>query len=154
MHPTKLNMAKKDDTVTLEKIKAMLLDTLDTKLDEKLAQFKLIKDEVDQIKIVVAKYNEQIEDAAAYDRVNNIIFYGIPYDQNEDAIDLVLEIGQSLDMNICLEDVDIAHHLKTKNPTAPPPFVIRMINRWKRDQMLVRTRMKKPHAGMWGGDST
>ena len=140
--------------MTLESIKALLLETLDTKLDEKLDQLKLIKTDVDQLKAQVSKHGEQIEDSAVHDRSNNVVFYGIPYDRNEDAIDIAIEIGKSLDMNIIPEDIDTAHRLKTRNPVGPPPFIIRMVNRRKRDRMLVRTRAKQPHAGLWGGDST
>ena len=147
-------MTKKEDGLTLDKIKAMLIETLDSKLDEKLAQFKMVKDDVEQLKATVAKHGEQMEESATHDRVNNVVFYGIPYDRNEDAIDLVMEIGQSIGMNIRPEDVDIAHRLKTRNPVGPPPFIIRMVNRWKRDLMITQTRAKRPHAGLWGGDSS
>lgn len=139
------------ESITMEKMRKLILESLDIKLDEKLQVLHEVKSDVDRLKATVKELEYRVEDADAYSRRNCIVFHGIPFDANENPMDLATQLGAALDVEIHPNDIDDLHRLRTRNPVGPPPFIIKLVNRWKRNALMANTRIKKLNAGPWGG---
>lgn len=123
-------MSKSDgELVTMEKIRTLLLESLDIKLDVKLQLLHTVKVDVDNLKDAVKELQFQAQDADAYSRRNNIVFHGIPFNSKENPMEVALDIGRALDFNLHPNNIDVVHRLKTRNPAGPPPLIIRLVHR-------------------------
>jgi len=149
---------KDDDFLTVKTMRAILLETLGERLDSrldrieaKLETFNSLRVEITKQKEIVEKLEARIDDKDTYDRRNSIVFYNIPTKKNENALDLAVGIGRAVGINMSYSDIDATHRLKSRNDAAPPPFIIKLVNRWRRDDLMNATRKHKPDASWWGG---
>ena len=155
---------KDDDPLTLSALKKILDDRLgpiledrlktilNESLDERLGEMKVFKKEVDELKERMTKQEKNSEDSEKYLRCSNLVFYGIPYQSNEDPLQLALNIIRGVNIEIEPRDLDTAHRLRTRNNSVPAPFIIRFVNRWKKEDVFAEFKKQQPTANRWGGD--
>lgn len=155
---------KDEDTLMLSALKTILDERLgpiledrlkvihNESLDERLEEIKEIKKEVDNLKERMANHEKKSEDSDKYSRCNNLVFHRIPYQTNEDPQQKALNIIQGVIIDIEVCNLDAAHRLRTKNTSSPPPFINRLVNRWKKEDILVEFRRQQPRANRWGRD--
>lgn len=147
---------KEDETVSVKMMKQLIREALDEKLGERLSKVEekldvltSFKKDIDAQAKLTKENEQQIDDIDTYTRRNNIVFHGIPTGANENPLDLAIDIGCALGLNISQCDVDIAHRLKTRNDATPPPFIIRLVNRWRKEEIMERTEKLQPNASWW-----
>ena len=156
--------AKDDDPLTLAALKKILDDRLgpiledrlktilNESLDERLGEMKAIKKEVDELKNRMEKQESKSEDSEKYLRCSNLVFYGVPYQTGEKPLQKALDIIRGVNIDIELRDLDAAHRLRTRNDLVPAPFIIRFVNRWKKEDVFEEFKSQQPTAERWGGE--
>jgi len=155
---------KDDEPITLSTLKKILDDRLgpllenklrtilNESLDERLGEMNEIKKEVDDLKDRMEKQEELSEGSEKYLRCSNLVFYGIPQQTGEDPLQKALDIIRAVNVEIEPRDLDTAHRLRTRSNAFPQPFIIRFVNRWKKDDVLAEFKNQQPMANRWGGD--
>lgn len=137
-----------NEWVTVQTLKAIVAELL----DQKLAVINELIMKVSKLE----KANKELEEREAerdrYSRKNNLIFHGIPLKEDEDALQVVEEIGEALGVPILPDNIDAAHRLPTRNEKLPPPFIIKFVNRWRKEKVLASAKKRKPTAACMGGD--
>jgi len=138
------------------RLKATLSEMLDDKLDEKLRPLQKIEtlaSDITSLKKVVENHEERIVSNEKYDRKKNLVFYGIPIDKTkpEDPMEKALEIIRGVGVDIHDRDLDAFHRLRSRTNSETPPFIIRLVNRWKKDEIFEAFKKQKPLASRWGG---
>lgn len=158
------NKTKDEDPITLSALKKILDDRLgpilenrlrtilNESLDERLGEMTEIRKDVDTLKDKMASQEVKYEDVEKYLRCSNLVFYGIPFQAGEDPLQKALDIARAVNVDIESRDVDAAHRLRTRNNASPQPFIIRFVNRWKKDEILAEFKNQQPMANRWGGD--
>jgi len=158
------NDKKQDEVLTVSslmaildsRLKAILSEMLDDKLDEKLRPLQKIDklaSDVISLKKAVENHEERIVSNEKYDRKKNLVFYGIPIEKAkpEDPMEKALEIIRGVGVDIHDRDLDAFHRLRSRSNDATPPFIIRLVNRWKKDEIFEAFKKQKPLASRWGG---
>ncbi len=56
----------------------------------------------------------QVEELEVYTRKNNVVLYRIPQMENDSPLELAVEIGRAVDIQIDKSDIDTAHRLQTR----------------------------------------
>ena len=112
-------------------------------LDDRLASLNQLKEENTKLRKRVAELEDEVEGLQGYSRVNNVVAYGVPKETNEDPIQLAIDLGKTVNLNLKPEDIDIAHRLKSRRDDLPPPFIIKFVNRHKKIELLKRSKPKK-----------
>lgn len=92
-------------------------------LNEKLKVAHDIKDEVVELKDTIKEPGYRLEELEKYMRRNNVVVYGVPYQNNEKAFQRALDIITGVNVDITPYDIDAAHRLKTRSSTLSPPFI-------------------------------
>ena len=156
--------AKDDNPLTLSALKKILDDRLgpiledrlktilNESLDERLGEMKVFKKEVDDLKERMVRQEKNSEDSEKYLRCSNLVFYGIPYQSGEDPLQKAFDIIRGVNVEIEPRDLDAAHRLRTRNGSVPAPFIIRFVNRWKKEDVFAEFKSQQPTANRWGGD--
>lgn len=147
-------MAPSKDYITVETLKQVLNDTLDAKLDEKLQFIKEMNNDQKILKEKVSELENKINALENYSRRNNIVVQGIPYHENEIALEVAISARELVGVRLDSKDTDIAHRLRSKNSKLPPLFVIKLVNRYKKIEMITGAKKLKPTAEKIGGGST
>lgn len=141
----------KNDLVTVESLKVILAEML----DERLAGLQELIKKVDKLEKAQRELEERVEERATeqdrYSRKNNLIFHGIPVKAKEDALQVVEDMGKALGVQILPDHVDAAHRLPSRNEKLPPPFIIKFVNRWRKEKVLAAAKVRKPTAACMGG---
>jgi len=147
---------KDEDLVTVGPLKSimseMIRSILNETLDEKMRIMERMKKDVEDLKKKVRDLEGRIEDRDKYDRRHNLVLYGLPMQPNERPLQFALDIIKAVNIDATPYDLDAAHRLKTRNDTQSPPFIIRFINRWRRDDVMEAFKDKKPRVSLWGGN--
>ncbi len=104
------------------------------------------------LKLRVSQLEEKIDDLENYSRRNNIVIYGVPGDKEETPIEKALEICKVVGVEVEENDIDTAHHLRTRKEGQELPFIIKLVNRYKKEEIMRKTREMRPTADKLGGD--
>ncbi len=118
-----------EDVVTVAILKAVINETF----DQKLAGLSLEFEKLEEFKQRAKELEYKVEELEEYNRRNDLIFHGIPLTEDEDPLSVVAELGRTINMEITPDAIDVAHRFKSKSNKMLPPFIIRFVNRWKRD---------------------
>lgn len=119
--------------------------------EQRNAIIRDLSDEFMNMKNKVCQNEHRIDDLDNYSRRNNVVFHGVPRIESENPIDLAVKLGAIVGVIIEPRDIDIAHRLPSKNTKLPPPFIIRFVNRWKREEVMEAAKIAKPTAECMGG---
>lgn len=71
---------------------------------------------------------------------------GIPFQENENPLEVAISAGELVRVNLCTNDIDIAHRLRSKNDKIPLPFIIKLVNWHKKIKMIAQARKLRPTA--------
>lgn len=127
----------------MEKQTTTLKQSIREEIDEKL---KPLVEENMYLKTEVEKLNEKINRMESEKRESNLIFYG--FDESTDSnISIVKMVTKALmDSGIDINDRDINKAFrigKPKNDKQARPILVKMVNHWKRNEIL-RNKKKLP----------
>lgn len=141
-------MSTKDDSspATKADIKALLKEFTKTIVESRIEPLEKKISEIDKELEVVKEISEAAAETAAfnaeYSRKNNIELHGIPWDANEDVYSLVCSVADAVNVSLDIDHIDIAHRLKTRSSTKPPPIIVKFVTRWKKDEIM-KARINK-----------
>lgn len=144
---------KDEDPVTIGSLKAILSELLDKKLDEKFQLVYEIREENKVIRDRIEQIETRVEDSENYSRRNNIVIYGIPEKQDENVIETAVAACEAVEVKIESHEIDAAHRLPQRNKTSSPPFILRLVSRFKKEEIMSKANEIKPTADKMGGDS-
>lgn len=145
---------KGGDLLTMEILKSTLNEMLDQKFDAKLAVVHKMALDVERLCQSVQEQRKQGEASDCYSRRNNVVLHGVPMKDNEDPLELVTELGDAIGVPISPDNVDAAHRLPSKNDKLPPPFIIKFVNRWRKERVMETIKRLKPTAEILGGSKS
>lgn len=95
----------------------------------------------------ISSMNEELENVEAYLRRNNLEIFGIPEKKEEDLYEVVCKMTTALNVQLKREDIDIVHRLPTRNQEINKPIVLKLVNRWKRQEILNEKKKKRLNLG-------
>lgn len=145
--------------MALEDLKKTLDKLLENKLETKLTaqREKMIQDISAKFRQTIDKVKEherRLDNGDNYSSINNVVVYGIPKTDNENPLELAEKIGTVLGVPLPQVKVDIMHRLKSRNTKMPPPFIIKLLNCWKKEKLMTATKNIQPTAaGFRGSDN-
>lgn len=123
-------LAEKYDTLIKE------LDTVKTENKNAIKQIEELKNANKDKDQIIADLEERTENLEQYTRNHNIEIHGIPQKQNEDCKNLLLKIAQELDIDMNMEEMDVAHRVAVRRATTALPIVAQLTTRTKRDELV------------------
>lgn len=95
------------------------------------------------MKVEMQKIKEEIEDLKAYQRQNNLQIFGIPENKEEDLYKIMVDIGALLNISLKYRDIDVIHRLPASKAGDPKPILVRFVNRWMKEKILIEKRKAK-----------
>lgn len=98
------------------------------------------------------KLDEAVKSQIRYSRLNNLEIHGIPFNKNEDVIDLVCAVSDKFGISVKGYHIDAAHRLN-KRKSAIKPIIVKFVNRWKKEDLYESRKKKKVYASDLGFDS-
>lgn len=136
----------------MEDLRKELDSLLETKMEKLRSQIiKEIGKELIKITNTVKILETRVHDCENYSRRNNVVIHGIPILHQEDPLVTAEKLGDILGVSMKPSEVDVAHRLKSRNTNQPPPFIIKLINRWKKDKIMAAAKRIQPKADEFGG---
>lgn len=142
-----------------EKQSEMVLERLDARLDVRFADINVKLDGLTKrlaenegsmsvcerrIDAAIAKLNEleiKREDSERYSRLNNLRFYGLPEEKNENVEQLVLQlIADKLKINITSSDIQSSHRVGSGEKRA---IIVRFISFKIRSEIYTKKKLFK-----------
>lgn len=86
----------------------------------------------------------RLDESEQYSRRNTIEIHGIPTEPNENVLEVVKKVGQSLNYPIETNMVDACHRLRNnQNGNRPPGIIVKMVRRLDAEGLLARRRVKR-----------
>jgi len=135
-------------TTTLEKFFVEKLSFLEKLVEEN----NKLQEKVEELNKKVESMEMSLDDQAAYSRRNNIVIHGIPMQENGNELAIAKMAGDIVGVRLKDEDIDAAHRLQsTERNKNAPPFIIKLVNRFKKTEMIKQARAKKPTAEKYEG---
>lgn len=86
---------------------------------------------------------QQLEE---YSRKENVIIRGLDMKNDESEEELmqkVEKLARSLGVDLQEVHVSTLHRLPTQSTSAPPPVIVRLVNRWKKEQLIRASKEKR-----------
>ena len=87
-----------------------------------------------------------LDNLEQYARKFNFEICGIPEDEDEDLEDAIIKLSECLNVDLRVNDIDIAHRFKTGN-MASKPIIVHFSNYFSKDEMY-RSRWKRRNANV------
>lgn len=137
-----------DSPVTVGTMKLLLKEFF----DERFEIVGKIVEENRELRKRVDEMEEKMDELSQYSRRNNIIIHGIPIQNDEDPIRIAMKACEIVGVKIGEKEIDSAHRLPSKN-TQAPPFIMKMICRFTRDEVKRKAKENNVKASAFGGDS-
>lgn len=123
---------------------AMLEDALKKIEDMTEAQKKMGEENI-ELKNKVKLLESSIDDLEQYTRNKNVQIDGIPPKQDENLRDIVMNIGNKIQVDIKREDIDAIHRIPTRSTKTPEPIVVQFLTRQMRESVVQKAREVKVH---------
>ncbi len=114
-------MSNDKDVVTVGALKSILNEML----DQELAIVHETREEVEKIKMKVKEQGYRIEDDEIYSRRNNFVFHRVLINVNENPLQVTMDLGREIGVQINQNDIHAAHRLPSRNQNSPPPFIMK-----------------------------
>jgi len=116
---------------------------LDVSIKENQALAQQTAQRVEEIEIA-------LESTLIYQRRNNLEINGVPSRESENLYELMSKIANLLNIQLDKKDIDIIHRVPTRLPK-PQPIIVRLLNRWKKLEILdQKPRIKTSDLGLPG----
>lgn len=93
----------------------------------------------------VVELERKVDDMEQYSRLNAVEIHGVPMEPNEDAVEVVKEVGKALDMVINESMIDACHRLgRRPGPNnSPPAIIVKFVRRLDKEEFMKRRRVKR-----------
>lgn len=123
---------------------AMLEDAL-KKIEDMTEAQKNMGEENIELKNKVKLLESSMDDLEQYTRNKNVQIDGIPPKQDENLRDIVMNIGNKIQVDIKREDIDAIHRIPTRSTKTPEPIVVQFLTRQMRESVVQKAREVKVH---------
>lgn len=92
----------------------------------------------------ILSLENRVEELEQYSRTNAVEIHGVPFQNNEDVLSVVKEVGKALDMNITDTMIDACHRLGRKpGPNnSSPGIIVKFVRRLDKEELLKKRRVK------------
>ncbi len=144
-----MSSVKDKEVVTVSIMKKVL----DEFYNNKLSYIEELVKENKQLKEKMERLEDRIEELETYSRRNNIVVYGIPNKEQENPLKLAVEICEKMGVKIEGKEIDAAHRIPSKKNSSSPPFILKFVSRFTKEELLKNVWEKKPKADILGGSS-
>lgn len=104
--------------------------------NQKVIKDLIIKNEDKDNQIRTLTY--QIGQHEQYTRNKNVEIHGIPIQDSENCKNIVKCVLQELQVDIKIEEIDVAHRVYNKNPNSTPSIIAQFSTRTKRDTIIAK----------------
>lgn len=130
-------MAKINDNTTAVKEQTEKVDRCLTKIEELIQENKTLKERINSLEF-------RLEEMEQYSRMNSVEIHGIPQEKNEDVVNIVKDVGKSLNMEISSSMIDACHRMgrRTGPNSSPPGIIVKFVRRLDKDELLQKRRVK------------
>lgn len=135
--------------VTLEKKfddNNTLLTKLQTELrikDDKIIDLeKKLKKLIEENSLISQKYIDRLNEMDQYSRNFNFELHNVPEMRNENLEELVMEIGQRINVEIGDINIEAVHRIPSKNQYWPRPIIVQLSSRKLRDKIIANKKQK------------
>lgn len=135
MKELKEEMSKEIDEKYKGKIDDMREEINDVREDQTRVN-KEIKTEINSLWDRMHKMEE-------YSRHENVIIRGIRYKEEEtvdELISKVIDVAKKLKTDLNRSEISTTHRLPTKSRNTPPPVIVRVTNRWKKEELIAASK--------------
>jgi len=123
------------------------------KFSEVREEIEVMKEEIKEIKKVTSEIEDstnelynKVDQLEEYTRLENVIISGVEYEDDENLEALMgktIKIARELGVTMNITDISAIHRLYTRNVKYPPPIIVRLVNRWKKEQLISASKQKK-----------
>ena len=96
-----------------------------------------------------------MDNLESYTRRNNIVIHGIPIQDDNNPIAVSLKVCEAIGVKLEANEIDAAHRLpKSKKlpETTPPPFIMKLVSRFKKEEIVSMAKERQPTAETLGGN--
>jgi hypothetical protein len=121
----------------------------ETKIDKFAAELEKTKKRCDQqAKCIEELYREndelkyRLDRMEQYSRKDNVIIYGVPWENEENLREKVKEIGEKMNTKLNDHDFHDIHRLYSRNKSKPPPIVVRFNDREKKRKLMAESKRR------------
>jgi hypothetical protein len=105
-----------------------------------VADIKELKEDIKKAAAITIT-KDDVEDLNQYQRRNNLEIHGVPED-GQNVYDTVFSLCNALEVPLEEKDIDVAHRLPTRKEDMEKPILVRFVNRWKKEEILMAKKRK------------
>jgi len=101
---------------------------------------------IDETNEAIIRAVARVERLEEYTRKENVIIRGIEMageGEEKELLQKVKEVANSLDVELQDRHISTVHRLSTRATKRPPPVVVRLVNRWKKEELIAASKQKK-----------
>ncbi|XP_026290254.1 uncharacterized protein LOC113214941 [Frankliniella occidentalis] len=109
-------------------------------LKSELSELKERVNDVEAREAPTMEFKTELAEIQQYQRRNNLIISGIPETTNEDVFQRLFDMAAALKVDLLASDIDAAHRIGKKTDTRPRRVIVKLTNRWKKEQLLTANR--------------
>lgn len=135
----------------MKQLKEDILKEVDEKCERKL---DIIREEIQEVRRERDRTNKEVDmklnvlnnrmnNMEEYSRHENVIIRGIKYQEEEKFEELVAkvtEVAKKLRVDLNKSEISTAHRLPSKSRNTPPPVIVRVTNRWKKEELIAASK--------------
>lgn len=122
---------------------AYLIKQQTDRITECLTQIEKLKEENALLKKQLNDTQLQLDEHDQYGRRNTVELYGIPEKANEDATEIVINVGKALGMDINREMIDVSHRLKKPTGRNDGGIIVKFVRRTDKEELVRRRKVKR-----------
>ena len=135
----------------MREMKEEMMQEIEEKCDEKI---EAVREEINEIREEQSKDKEEVATEInkiwnnigrleEYSRNENIIIRGIKYSDEENCEELILKtigVAKKLKIELKKSYISAIHRLPTRSRNTPPPTIVRVTNRWKKEELIAASK--------------
>ena len=144
-------------------VKLSLLSLFKSEFEKRDAEIAALKEEVGNLKTIVARQVDELDEMEQYSRRNILNFNGLPESDGEDGVQLGIDLAKSVGVTVQKADIDRAHRIGPRGRKTASgellhrPLIVKFTSYVKREEVYSarrKLRESKPPrtSGLHGKD--
>ncbi|KAJ8874058.1 hypothetical protein PR048_024898 [Dryococelus australis] len=98
---------------------------------------------IEALNTKMVEMEDEVENIEAYLRRNNLEINGTSEEKNDDLYEIAIKMSTALNVQLKKDDIDILHRVLTKNQEIRKPIVMKLTNRWMKQELLEARKNKR-----------
>jgi regulator of replication initiation timing len=121
-----------------------LISKQSAEVSKLLAQVDKLNSENIALRNRVVILENRLDECEQYSRRETIEIHGVPMEPNEQVLEVVKQVGKSLDIAIEDNMISACHRLRGRdNNGKPPGIIVKMVRRFDAERIIERRRVKR-----------